>query len=181
MELDFNTVKALSSPTRVRILGEVLESESTPTDLSNELDKSKSTVSSHLKKLTEAGLLDKDEEEGRKRVVYRPTDKSKAIVEGRERKVRFSIASSIVTTVAAVGFIGYGLVKPGLEAAGGYKSGGQEAMNAMAQEAPQAGAEVAETGSQMFTPANAFLFLGVGFLSLSAFSFLYGMMMKRLG
>jgi len=50
MEINFNTVKALS-PTRVKILDQILDKESTPTQISNELDKSKSTISSHLSTL----------------------------------------------------------------------------------------------------------------------------------
>jgi DNA-binding transcriptional ArsR family regulator len=65
--------------------------------LSDKVGKSKSTVSSHLDELRDAGLLEKDEEEGRRRVVYQPTNKTEAIIEGRSRKVRFSITSSIVS------------------------------------------------------------------------------------
>lgn len=99
MEIDFDTVKALSSPTRLEILDYSLKSEATPTKLSRELDKSKSTVSNHLEKLTEAGLLEKDSEEGRKRVVYRPTSQTRAIVKGRKRKMSFSL----VTSLAGIG------------------------------------------------------------------------------
>lgn len=96
MEIDFDTVKALSSPTRLEILDYSLKSEATPTKISRELGKSKSTVSNHLEKLTEAGLLEKDSEEGRKRVVYRPTSRTKAIVKGRKRKMSFSLVTSFI-------------------------------------------------------------------------------------
>ncbi|MFB6115614.1 MAG: ArsR/SmtB family transcription factor [Candidatus Nanohalobium sp.] len=99
MELDFKSVKALSSPTRVKILRKLMEGKSTTTRLSEDLDKSKSTISSHLKELTEAGLLEKDEKEGRRRVEYRATRKVEAIVKGKERKVKFSIASSAFTAL----------------------------------------------------------------------------------
>ena len=65
MNIDFDSVRALASPTRLEILSIVLnEDEATTTKISDELDKSKSTVSSHLKILKEADLLEKDEEEG---------------------------------------------------------------------------------------------------------------------
>jgi len=102
MDLDFKSVKALSSPTRIKILNKLLEKEATTTALADDLDKSKSTISDHLKVLTDSELIDKDEEEGRRRVVYRPTDSAKAIVEGRERKVKFSIASSAITGLLGV-------------------------------------------------------------------------------
>jgi len=77
MEINFNTVKALSSPTRVKILDQILDKESTPTQISNELDKSKSTISSHLSTLQNADLIEKDSKEGRRRVTYSPTKKQK--------------------------------------------------------------------------------------------------------
>ena len=69
MDVDFKTVKALSSRTRIKILNFALENEATPTRISREIDRSKSTVSSHLEKLVSSGLLEKDSKEGRKRVV----------------------------------------------------------------------------------------------------------------
>lgn len=109
MDLDYDAVRALASPTRIKILNLVLEEEATTTKISNELDKSKSTVSSHLKKLSESGLVEKDDKEGRRRVIYRPTDKSRAIIEGRERKVKFSILSSALTAAGGIILLGRGL------------------------------------------------------------------------
>lgn len=109
MDLDYNSVKALSSPTRLKILSLVLDEEATTTKLSNELDKSKSTVSSHLKVLTDSGLLEKDEKEGRRRVVYRPTSKAEAIVNGREKKVKFSVVSSALTALGGIFFLSKGV------------------------------------------------------------------------
>lgn len=105
MELDFRTVRALSSPTRLEILSELMEGESTTTNLSNALGKSKSTVSSHLEKLLEAGLVEKDQVDGRRRVIYRPTDRSRDIVKGKEKRVKFSLAGSAVSGVAGIGLL----------------------------------------------------------------------------
>ncbi|MDY6765749.1 MAG: winged helix-turn-helix domain-containing protein [Candidatus Nanohaloarchaea archaeon] len=99
MELDFTAVQALSSPTRLRILAAVLEAEQTPTRLADELGKSKSTVASHLATLEEAGLVERDAEEGRRRVTYSATRQAEAIVQGKERKVKFSLASSALTGI----------------------------------------------------------------------------------
>lgn len=103
MELDFKTIKALSSPTRIQIMNKVMEKECTPTEISNELGKSKSTVSSHLETLIKAELVEKDSEEGRRRVIYEPTDKACDIVNGKERKVKFSVVSSALTLVLGIG------------------------------------------------------------------------------
>ncbi|MDY6771672.1 MAG: winged helix-turn-helix domain-containing protein [Candidatus Nanohaloarchaea archaeon] len=103
MELTFATIKALSSATRIKILDRLLDQEATPTALSDDLGKSKSTIASHLSILVDAGLVEKDEEEGRRRVLYHPTSKAKTIVKGRERKIKFSVASSIVSGILLLG------------------------------------------------------------------------------
>lgn len=174
MELDFKAVKALSSPTRVRILNNILQKEATPTSLSNDLEKSKSTISSHLEELKSAGLVEKDEEEGRKRVVYTPTRKARAIVEGKERKVKFTLTSSIVSMVAGLGFVG----------SGGYEMflspPVQEQPDAMmlAQEAGDTA--VAESHELVSLSPDILLFVGAGLLGISALGFMYGITMKKL-
>lgn len=105
MEMDFKTVKALSSQTRIQILNCILERERTPTEISKDVNKSKSTVSSHLEKLLESELIVKNKEDGRKRVIYEPTNKAEHIVKGKEKKVRFSITSSIISTLAGFGLL----------------------------------------------------------------------------
>jgi DNA-binding transcriptional ArsR family regulator len=107
MDFDFKTIRALSSPTRIEILSHCMDNEATPTNTAEKVGKSKSTVSSHLEKLSDASLVEKEDKEGRKRVVYKPTDKAEAIVKGRTRKVKFSIASSAITGLAGVGLLGY--------------------------------------------------------------------------
>jgi len=164
MELDFDTVKALSSRTRVKILNEALENKSTPTDLSDAVGKSKSTVSSHLEKLQNAGLLEKDKVEGRRRVIYKPTSKTKAIIKGRNRKVKFSILSTVSTA-----WIGLGL---GLSALNQSRGGGSD-VGVM-------GVEGAQNASQ-FPSSEVFLFLGIGFFSISAAGLMYGLVISRLG
>lgn len=106
MELDYPAIKALSSPTRIKILHRLLEKEATPTRLSEQLGKSKSTIVSHLTVLEDANLVDKDKEEGRRRVTYAPTRKARAIVEGRERTVKFSVVSSVLSAAIGAGIIG---------------------------------------------------------------------------
>jgi DNA-binding transcriptional ArsR family regulator len=125
MELDYGVIKALSSPTRIKILHRVREKPATPTQLSDEIGKSKSTIASHLAMLVEAGLVEKDEEEGRRRVTYAPTRKARAIVEGRERTVKFSVASSVLSAVVGIGLIGSRFMPSQAETNAGGGSGDQ--------------------------------------------------------
>ncbi len=178
MELDFATVKALSSPTRIRILNQLLQKEATPTRLSGEIDRTKSTVSSHLDTLVEAGLVEKDQEEGRKRVVYRPTDKAEAIVSGRERKVRFSLASAGISGLAGVALVGNSLLSRGIQYTS--QSSGDIGTMSMETDAPQAATE-AVTQSQALSPDTVALAAGIGFLSISFAAFLYGILMRKMG
>lgn len=175
MELDFKAVKALSSPTRVRILRQVLKKDSTPTQLSNDLDRSKSTISSHLTKLHSAGLIEKDKEDGRKRVVYSPTEKAEAIVSGKERKVKFSIASSALSLFAGVAVVGTGLNEylgstTERSADFGTMATGEEAMNTAAQ----------ESSTLVNLSPDILLYLGIGLLGISAIGFAYGLALRKL-
>ncbi len=175
MEIDFKTVRALSSPTRVRILHELLEKESTPTGLSKKTGKSKSTVSAHLSTLHESGLIDKDSKEGRKRVVYSPTDKAKAIVNGKERKVKFSIASSIISA-----FTGLTLAYEGVNRLNFLADDAMESVDMEAEMAADTAAETGfETGSMLFS-GEIFLFIGFGLLTFSVLAFLYGYTVRKI-
>ncbi len=178
MELNFRTVKALSSPTRIRILNQLLEKERTPTQLSDDIGRSKSTVSSHLDTLVAAGLVDRDQEKGRKRVVYSPTRKAETIVKGRERKVRFSIASSAITGIAGISILGYSYLQR-------LSSGMHASADAgEAQQLSAATTEAVNTTSQSapaVTPENFFLGAGIFLLGLSVGTFVYGLLMKKLG
>ena len=172
MELDFETVQALSSPTRIKILNEALKKEATPTDISDRIGRSKSTVSSHLEKLQEAELLEKDSEEGRRRVIYRPTKKTEAIIEGRSRKVKFSVLSTVSNAWIAGGLM-LGALASKAETAS-RDSAGQ--MGTMAMDT---GTEAAKTASQTAGPENVLLFAGFGFLSIALTGLFYGLVVSR--
>jgi len=157
MNIGFNSVRALASPTRLEILSIVLnEDEATTTKISDELGKSKSTVSSHLKVLKEADLLEKDEGEGRRGVIYNPTDKSKAIVEGKERKVKFSITSSALTAAGGAILLSRGLTgltgKVGERVSGAALSEESGTMGTM--DSGGQGAETGEAGQVMAESVN---------------------------
>jgi DNA-binding transcriptional ArsR family regulator len=176
MELDFKTVKALSSPTRIEILNEALRKESTPTEISKNIDRSKSTVSSHLEKLRDADLLEKESKEGRRRVVYHPTEKTEAILNGRSKKVKFSLLSTVSNAWIGIGF-GLAALQSTSSAQSSSSTGG---MGAMAMDkGAEAGQRATEAGS-LTNPENILLITGLGFLSIAVFGLLYGFLVSRL-
>lgn len=162
MKLDFETIRALSSPTRIRILSEAMNAEATTTSLSKEVGKSKSTVSSHLDKLVESGLLEKDEVEGRKRVVYRPTRKAEAILEGKQREVRFSVASSAITGLAGIGLLSHS--RRVIETSSG----------------PGLMMESARDSAQEVVYSEPFLLASIFFMTVAISCLIYGLFLKKL-
>lgn len=178
MDLDFKSVKALASPTRLEIINEVLEKEATTTKLADELGKSKSTVSSHLKVLTDSGLLEKDEEDGRRRVVYRPTEKARAIAEGKERKVKFSVVSSALTAVGGIFLLSKSVVP--IQSTTANSGGSIGAMDAMdtGQMMAQTMERSTET-AQGLPVEQALLVLGAGLLVTSALALGYGHIINK--
>lgn len=180
MEIDRNTVKALASPTRIDILNQTLNGNNTTTDISNELDKTKSTISSHLEKLNEADLLEKDEEEGRRRVVYTPTRKAESILKGRKRKMQFSLFSGFIALVAGSGAIWHFFNPFNHSSASGAEMQSADSMNALSMEATRSTAENASKASGLPELENVFLAAGVVFFSVSIISFAYGYTMARL-
>jgi DNA-binding transcriptional ArsR family regulator len=81
------------------MLRAILDGEQTTTTLSDHLGKAKSTVMNHLETLRSAGLIKRDDVEGRKRVVYHPTKKAKALSKPRTKHVKLSFLTSLLTGV----------------------------------------------------------------------------------
>lgn len=169
MELDFRTVRALSSASRIEILNLVAEDSWTPTDLAEEIGKSKSTVVSHLSKLEKAGLVEKDAVEGRKRVMYSGTRKAGSIVAGKEKTVKFSIATSAVSGLLAALATPYWFT----ELFGGSSASGEmEALDAAARTASSEGG---------FPGAEVALVASILLIVLAFGTLFYGMLFRRLG
>lgn len=74
---DIEVHKALSNETRIDILNELSDVQRIPTDISSRLGKSKATISEHLERLIEAGLIERVEIPGKKFVYYKITSKGK--------------------------------------------------------------------------------------------------------
>ncbi|MCD6477934.1 MAG: winged helix-turn-helix transcriptional regulator [Candidatus Aenigmarchaeota archaeon] len=79
MEITKKTIKALASDTRLEILKILLKRRMMPTEISRTLDLAPSTISEHLKKLEEAGLI-KKRDTGHKWIYYEITEKGKNLV-----------------------------------------------------------------------------------------------------
>lgn len=74
-------LKVLSSDTRLKILNELKERPTTVSFLSKTLNKHVTTVSEHLGKLENAGLVERNQRNGGKFVFYNLTNKGKRIIE----------------------------------------------------------------------------------------------------
>ena len=93
---------AFASEMRIELLKRLDSRRKTVTELSKELSLTKSTVHKHLEKLTNAGLVEKKENE-RKRVYYELTKKSKAILHPHEQtKIVILLSSSVLSFIGGI-------------------------------------------------------------------------------
>lgn len=86
MEEEENPIEILSSGTRRRIIRFLDKRRMTVTELAEKLELSKATVHEHLSKLTESGLVEKNED-GRKWVYYELTDQASEILDNKVKKL----------------------------------------------------------------------------------------------
>ncbi|MFB6147536.1 MAG: hypothetical protein ABEJ66_01495, partial [Candidatus Nanohaloarchaea archaeon] len=120
----------------------------------------------------------KDAEEGRRRVVYRPTTKARDIVEGKERKVKFSLTSSIVSALAAVSLFGYSRLGLSSGVSAGKTAEQVGSLTTMSQDAASYSSGAAQGG---IDPATVVLGFSLLFLGISVSGLLYGLVLNRLG
>ncbi len=92
--LSHRSFVALASPTRIRILKILGGRKMTLSEISREMNMSKSTVSEHMEKLLKAGLI--TVEKRGKWTYYSLTDFGRAIADGRELVVRIVISTGII-------------------------------------------------------------------------------------
>ncbi len=170
MEINYRSVKALSSPTRLKILQSLLKEPSTPTEIAKNIGKSKSTVVGHLTKLSDADLVEKDSEKGRRRVVYSPTRKAKAIANGSKRKVSFTIFSSALTTALGAGIVVQQMLSEVVDEAAEPEM--------MMETAETAAATTQETGNPLIIALGISLII-LGLLTLTYFSYFKKKLMKE--
>ncbi len=79
MEIDRQTIKALSADTRVKILKLLSERRRIPAEISRQLDLAPSTVVEHLQKLEQSGLVKRNETE-HKWIYYEITEKGLSLI-----------------------------------------------------------------------------------------------------
>ncbi|MFH1229109.1 MAG: metalloregulator ArsR/SmtB family transcription factor [Candidatus Aenigmatarchaeota archaeon] len=103
MEIDRKTLKALAADTRLDILKSLCKRRKMPSELSRELKLAVPTVTEHLERLEDAGLI-RREETGHKWVYYNLTDKGESLVRPRI-SVQFVIVLSISLLIISAGFV----------------------------------------------------------------------------
>lgn len=101
MEIDKQTIKALSSDSRTEILKMLSEKRSIPADISKRLSLNSSTIAEHLQKLEKAGLV-KKEKTGHKWIYYEITEKGTSLVKPKI-PVQFILVLSIGLIMAFFG------------------------------------------------------------------------------
>lgn len=103
MEITKDTIKALSSDTRLEILKILAKRRRIAADLAKDLDLAPSTVNEHLKKLEESRLIEK-KDSGHKWFYYEITDKGKNLVKPKSPMQFVIILSLGFLTMIIAGF-----------------------------------------------------------------------------
>ena len=102
LEITRETIKALSSDTRVEIIKALKERRKTVSELSSEMRLSKSTVHEHLEKLLRESLIQRNESYTNKWVYYELTRKGSELLETGEKKVLLLLSSIGVAVLGAL-------------------------------------------------------------------------------
>lgn len=97
--IDRKALFTLASETRINLLKELDKKRMTQSELSKELDISKTAVKEHLDKLEEAGLVERSEE-GRKWIYYQLTGKGKYVLHPASK---ITITLMLSAAIAAIG------------------------------------------------------------------------------
>jgi DNA-binding transcriptional ArsR family regulator len=105
MEIDRKTLKALAADTRLDILKSLCKRRKMPSELSKEMGLATSTVTEHLNRLEDAGLI-RREETGHKWIYYNLTEKGSSLVRPKI-PVNFIIVLSLCLLLVSAGFVYY--------------------------------------------------------------------------
>lgn len=100
--IDRDTFSALASDTRIDILKELDERRKTLTEISRSLDTNKSAVYKHLNKLTDVGLIKKEEDTGHKWKYYQLTWRGRHLLHPQKMKIRVLLSGAGAAAAAAV-------------------------------------------------------------------------------
>ena len=105
--LDEKGIKALSDPTRRKIIKALGERRKTQAEIAKELGIKPPTVSSHLKKLADAKIIRKEPQDGRKWVYYSLTPRGTGVAKP-QMNYTFTLSIGIgVLLILAVGYLGF--------------------------------------------------------------------------
>lgn len=96
-----NILKVIGESTKIKILKELSLGPRVPSDISKKLNKSVPTILEHLEKLTNAGLVEKREQPGKKYVFYSLTPLGMELVTNRG-KVSIVLYGSIFMFVIGI-------------------------------------------------------------------------------
>lgn len=100
LPLEPDLIKVLAADTRREILGQLRDRRMTVTELSEELELGKATVHEHLNKLTEADLVQRDEDD-RLWVYYELTGRGKRLLNPQRTRFYLALASGLVAALVA--------------------------------------------------------------------------------
>lgn len=103
MEIDKQTIRALSADTRIRILKILFSSRKIAADISKELGLAPSTVNEHLKTMESAGLV-KKRDTGHKWIYYEITDKGTGLIKPK-MQMQFVLVLSLGLAMAFFGIL----------------------------------------------------------------------------
>ncbi len=98
VKIDRKALFALASETRIEILKKLNERRMTLTELSKELNISKTAVKEHLDKLVQAGLI-KKMDEGRKWLYYELTGEGRRILHPEDKTKIILLLSSAIASI----------------------------------------------------------------------------------
>ena len=103
MEIDRKTLKALAADTRIDILKSLVKRRKMPSELSKELGLATPTITEHLERLAEAGLV-RREETGHKWIYYELTEKGEGLVKPKV-PIQFVLVLGVTLILISAGFI----------------------------------------------------------------------------
>ncbi len=101
LPLDDALLKVLSSESRREILRLLAERRMTGAEMAGRLNLGKPAVSEHLKKLTEAGLIERQDDPERRWVYYNLSARGKSILE--PQRVRFYLVMAVASLALVLG------------------------------------------------------------------------------
>jgi len=114
IQLTPSILKTLGENTKIKILKELSSGPRIPADISKKLNKSAPTIIEHLEKLSNVGLVEKQERQGKKYVFYALTKTGMDLVSNESRLsiVLYSSMSLFIIGISLFGIRSYSNISP---------------------------------------------------------------------